>query len=404
MRIGYIVPEFPSQTHIFFWREIVALRGMGEELRLISTRRPAPGACKHDFAAPAAAETHYVFPPPLLPACMALIARPLGVIRSLRYIAGLRETPLKRRLKYIGLLPSAADLLLFARQERLDHLHAHSCADAAHMLVICLLLGGPSYSLTLHGDLPVYGTDHASKMERAKFVSCVTSPLQKQLIGEAGVPAERAPIIWMGVETDRFRDAGLRKSEPGRLHLVTVARLQMNKGHRFALAAVRAALDRGLHITYTIVGEGPDRPAVEAEVQRLQLGDHVKLTGTQSETAILELLQRADAFILPSVGQGEAAPVSVMEAMASGLPVICSIIGGTPDMIADGVNGMLMPQEDVAAITAALVRLAEDVAERERLGQAARQRAEEVFDSRQTSRRLLEAMKTDPSSPAPRSA
>ena len=116
------------------------------------------------------------------------------------------------------------------------------------------------------------------------------------------------------------------------------------------------------------------------------------MTGTMSEAAVLELLQQADAFVLPSVGLGEAAPVSVMEAMACGLPVICSIIGGTPDMIRTGVDGLLIKQADEAALAEAMVLLAENVEERRRLGQAARERAVQFFDSRATARRLLEAI------------
>ena len=65
VKIGYLVPEFPTQTHIIFWREIILLREMGVEVFLLSTRRPAPGSCPHEFAAQAEAETHYAYPPPL---------------------------------------------------------------------------------------------------------------------------------------------------------------------------------------------------------------------------------------------------------------------------------------------------------------------------------------------------
>ena len=82
------------------------------------------------------------------------------------------------------------------------------------------------------------------------------------------------------------------------------------------------------------------------------------MLGQIGEDRVLDLLRRADLFALTSVGKGEAAPVSVMEAMACGLPVICSAIGGTPDMIEDGVDGFLTGQEDVDAIAAALGRLA----------------------------------------------
>ena len=75
MKIGYLVPEFPSQTHIIFWREITCC-AKGIEVVLLSTRRPAPGSCPHEFAAQAAAETHYVYPPPLLSCALTLAMRP----------------------------------------------------------------------------------------------------------------------------------------------------------------------------------------------------------------------------------------------------------------------------------------------------------------------------------------
>jgi glycosyltransferase involved in cell wall biosynthesis len=392
VRIGYFVPEFPSQTHVFFWREVEALRRLGLQVYLLSSRRPDPAACRHDFAGPAARETHYVFPPLWFTALKSLAVRPIRTLKALGYVASLRESPVLRRLVYGGMILSAADLLACSRELKLDHIHAHSCADAAHVVALCRILGGPPYSLTLHGDLPVYGKDHASKMTRAKFVACVTTPLQRQVSQRVGLPVDRIPVLWMGVNCDKFRENGCRAYRPRRLHLVTVARLDAMKGHRHALAAMRAALERGCDITYTIAGEGAYRREIEEATRRLGLQERVRLTGTLSEESVLDLLQQADVFVLPSIGLGEAAPVSVMEAMACGLPVICSIIGGTPDMITSGVNGLLIPQGDESALAGALVLLAENAEERKRLGGAARDRAVQLFDCKETARRLVEAM------------
>jgi colanic acid/amylovoran biosynthesis glycosyltransferase len=393
MNLGYLVPEFPSQTHAFFWRELSALRALGDEVHIISTRRPLAEACPHDFAVSARNQTHYVFPPGWGSALWTLIRRPTGTAAALSYLARLEESTMLEKARYLALLACAADLWHFSRRRRLDHLHIHSCADAAHLAAFCHAMGGPTYSLTLHGDLPVYGKDHASKMRSAAFVSAVTRPLQDQIARQVGLPVERAPVIPMGVDTDRFRDGGVKSHLPGRLHLVTVARLNPTKGHEIALEAMRLAINQGFDLHYTIAGEGPHRDAIEEQIRRQDLVDHVTMPGILSEDAVLRLLQEADAFVLPSFGLGEAAPVSVMEAMACGLPVICSRIGGTPDMINNGVDGILVEQKDVAGLDAAMLTLARHVDRREEIGQAARQRAVSTFDYRIHAKALRERIR-----------
>ncbi|QJW92704.1 exopolysaccharide biosynthesis GT4 family glycosyltransferase EpsE [Frigoriglobus tundricola] len=390
-RLGYLVPEFPSQTHTFFWREVQALRQAGVAVSVVSTRRPDASACRHPFAEPARQETHYLFPPN--PRALGrLLLHPLRTLRACAYVLGLSESSWKKRLRYLGLVPCAADLVGHARRNNYRHIHVHSCSDAAHLAALAEILGGPSYSLTLHGDLPVYGVDHASKMKRAVLVGCVTSPLQQQVVQKVGLPLDRAPVAWMGVNTDDYRCDAPRTATGNTLVVVTVARLNPTKGHVYGLAAIRAAVDRGCDITYEIAGEGPHRAAIEAEIQKLGLTDRVTLRGTLGETEVLALLRRADVFLLPSFGLGEAAPVSVMEAMACELPVVASVIGGTPDMITSGEDGLLVPQRDVEGLTEALVRLAQNPELRLKLGRAARARAVAQFDYRQTTRVLLAAI------------
>ncbi len=394
MKLGYLVPEFPSQTHAFFWREVLALRALGNEVQLFSTRRPAEDACRHAFAGEARSQTRYLFPPRWVGGLWALATLPFRAARAVIYVLGLRETPPARRVVLMGLLLPAIELRAYAREMGLDHVHVHSCANAAHVAALCRLLGGPPYSLTLHGDLPVYGKDHRQKMRAAAFVACVTKPLQRQVCEVVGLPAERVPVLWMGVDTQRFVDAGLRQPTRNRLHVLTVARLNAAKGHRFALEAVRQLCDLGLDIKYSIAGEGPERSNIEREITRLALQDRVQMLGTRSEDEVLSLLQRADGLLLPSFGSGEAAPVSVMEAMACGLPVVCSQIGGTADMIADGESGYLVPQKDVAAISDRLFVLASDLTLRARIGSAARHQAVNLFDCKALADRMLSLIET----------
>lgn len=389
MRLGYLVPEFPNQTHAFFCREIDAIEAMGVPVRLYSTRRPAPGACPHAFAARMTARTTYLFPAPAR-ALAWLSRRPGRALKAASYVLGLRETSLAKRAQLMGLLSSAAMLAQDAEENGISHLHIHSCANAAHLGALAHILGGLPFSLTLHGDLPVYGTDHAAKMQDARFVAAVTAPLAEQVAQVS--PNTPAPVIWMGVDCNHFapRAVPAAGSNDPVFEVATVARLNRAKGHGFFLQAMALLRERGLVIRYLIAGDGPERPEIEAQVDRLGLGDQVRFLGSLGEEDVLALLHRVDALALTSVGQGEAAPVTVMEAMACGLPVICSIIGGTPDMIDNGRDGLLVPQEDVAAIADAVQRLAEDPDMAQRIGRAAREKAIARFDSRASAARLLD--------------
>lgn len=381
--IGYLVPEFPAQTHAFFWRELGAMEEAGVPLHVFSTRKPAPGTCPHAFAEAARARTRYLFPPRTGLALGVLARHPLRTLKALGYVLGLSETPLKTRLTFLALIASAADLAAQCQAAGIDRVHIHSCANAAHLGALAHILTGLRYSLTLHGDLPVYGTDHKAKMAGASFVSAVTAPLQKSLRAEISA-TQPYPVIWMGVDTDRFKpEPALRAKRPsGRFDVITVARLNNTKGHRFFLRAMAELRASGIDIHYRIAGEGPERAAIETEIEVLGLGEHVTLLGSVDESVVLSLMQSADALALTSIKKGEAAPVAIMEAMSCGLPAICSIIGGTPDMIKDGVDGFLVPQEDVDAIREATRILATDPARRTGMGAAARQTAQEKFDHR----------------------
>ena len=392
MRLGYLVPEFPAQTHAFFWREVQALRAQGVDVRLISTRRPDPAACRHEFAVAAAAETHYMLPPSLgsfrlSPARL----RQLGA--CLRYLGGLTRAGGPGAVRRVGLVLAALDLVHHARREGIDHVHVHSAADAAHAVALARCLGGPPYSLTLHGDLNVYGKDHGPKMRSAAFVAAVGTHLVRQIVDDTALPEDRIHVTCMGVDLGPLASLGAERSfVSGRLHIVTVARLNAMKGHVHALAAVRRAVDAGTDILYTIAGGGEHRGAIEARIRELRLEDRVRLPGTLSEPEVFQLLAAADAFVLPSVGAGEAWPVSVMEAMAAGLPVVSSIIGATPEMIDSGVDGILEKQGDEAALADAVIMLARDVDARQRLGARARLTARGRFDVRVTAERLSTAV------------
>src|SRR5258708_4980764 len=98
-RLGYLVPEFPAQTHVLFWREVCALREMGEQVFVLSTRLPSPITCHHDFVSQAVAETHYVFPPGVSYVATWLAGGCTGLWRASAYLRGLESSGLKARVR-----------------------------------------------------------------------------------------------------------------------------------------------------------------------------------------------------------------------------------------------------------------------------------------------------------------
>jgi glycosyltransferase involved in cell wall biosynthesis len=388
--VAVLVPEFPTQTHVFFWREVSAWRDGGLRVELLSTRRPPEDACRHDFAQAARAQTTYLFPPKP-GATVRLAVSPRRVAAAVDYVVRLSEAGIIGRGRALAMIPVAAQLVDHADRAGITHVHCHSFGSAAHLCALAWRMGGPTYSLTLHGDLPVYGTDHRSKLSGCCAVGCDGPHLVDPLV-ELGYPRDRILPNWMGVETDKFTPAD-RPAEGEALRIITVARLNRNKGHRFALQAIAGLAAEGVACRYTLVGEGPYRQEISAEVERLGLADRVRFLGSMGEAAVRDALREHDVFCLPSVGVGEAGPISVMEAMACGLPVVASDIGATSFMVDHGRTGWVVAQEDVAGLTESLRRVSADRAERSRMGNAARRHAVENFDSRRTAIRLLDHLR-----------
>jgi glycosyltransferase involved in cell wall biosynthesis len=198
-----------------------------------------------------------------------------------------------------------------------------------------------------------------SERERSAGVAARTCRARDTVVIPTAVDAAAAPPA---------RHAG---SPP---RVITVGRLAAPKD---TVTLVRAlARVPGRPFRATIVGDGPDRPAVEAEIRAAGLEGVVELAGERQD--VPDLLADADVFALSS--RSEGAPISVLEAMAAGLPVVASAVGGVPEIVAHGATGLLVPPGDAAALAEALEQLLADPALRRRLGEAGRERVRERFD------------------------
>ncbi len=384
MRIAYVVPEFPGQTHAFFWREILHLRKLGVQLKLISTRHPPRALISHDWAEQAISETTY-------------LARlgPLSVLGSLWEIlrSQNRMSLAKNALsspKILAATLCAGRLARIARHEELTHAHSHSCGNSALIAMLAKKIMGLRYSLTLHGPLEDYGDQQSEKFREADFATTITESLKQSIRDQLGDAApRRIGIAPMGIDLDRFkRSEAFISWSGGPLRLFSCGRLNLIKGHQDTIQAVRLLRARGIDARLTIAGEDDAggsgfRSTLIAAIEDLP----VTLLGAVSEARIVTELERSHFFVLAS--WREPLGVAIMEAMSCGVPVISTNAGGVPELIEDGKTGILVQPREPTMLADAIEHLMHDKFLQETLSRLGRERAEESFSSERSARELF---------------
>ena len=192
------------------------------------------------------------------------------------------------------------------------------------------------------------------------------------------IPAERTRVVYLGVPLEEF--SRLRKDDEigearqalgipdGAFAIGTVTRLMPSKGNEYLVAAVRSVVERVPAARFYIVGEGELQPALEAQAQALGLGDRLVFSGFRRDVA--QALSAFDLAVFPSLWEGT--PLTVLEALAMGKPIVSTDADGLQDVLTDGVDAVMVPRRDAAALAEAMVTLAGDPAARARLGAGAR--------------------------------
>ncbi len=380
LSIGYIVPQFPGQTHIFFWREIKVLEEMGHSVHIFSTRKPPARLISHGWSEEAMARTTYLGRIDPLHAATALIRLlPKGLPAwMLSEGSGFSKD-------VVMSLAAADRLVAHARRLKLDHVHAHSAARSALIAALAERMGGPRYSLTLHGPMSDYGPGQRFKWRRARFATVITQKLLGE-VHEALAPdlPDRIPVRPMGVDTEAMsRTSPYTPPEHGRpIRIFACGRLNVVKGHQDLMSATRQLIDQGVDVRVEIAGEDDDggsgyRLELEDHLKKLRLQDHVKLLGAISAEDVKAKLEEAHVFVLAS--WHEPLGVAYMEAMSMGVPTIGTDAGGVPELIADGSTGYLVEPKNPGQLARTIRTLANDPDALMRLSVAGRDHIEQSF-------------------------
>jgi colanic acid/amylovoran biosynthesis glycosyltransferase len=215
-----------------------------------------------------------------------------------------------------------------------------------------------------------------------------------------GCPRERIQVVRMGVDCDKIR-FNPPKGKPGQpLRILSVGRLVEKKGTEYsirALAEVRRTSPE-LEWKLEVAGDGPLEVPLNSLAAELGVGDRISLLGPLSSDQIRERLELAHLFLLPSVvaadGDMEGIPVSLMEAMAAGVPVVSTVHSGIPELVENEVSGLLAPERDVATLASHIERLMRDPEERQAFADAARRKAEKEFDQRRINSEFAQCIRS----------
>jgi len=261
------------------------------------------------------------------------------------------------------------------------HMHIHFCGPVATVGMLTSMAWGFSYSLTVHGPDEFYDVEKfhlRQKVEHAKVIVCISDFCRSQLMrNSAPEHWSKMHVARLGVDPAIFSPMSARPKSPDHvLEILCVGRLVPSKGQLILLHACAVLHSKGCPIRLRLVGDGPDRKHLEAFAEREKIP--VVFEGAKTHEETRQLLGRADIFALASFAEG--VPVALMEAMAMEVPCVSTTIAGIPELIRDGLDGLLVPASSTEMLAEALQRLVEDPLLRHSLGLAGRKRVHDLYN------------------------
>jgi colanic acid/amylovoran biosynthesis glycosyltransferase len=291
------------------------------------------------------------------------------------------------------------------REDEYDVIHCHFGTAAVVPVLLRDCLGLSAKVITTF-----YGSDvtrfprlrgakcYAQLFSRGDHFLALSESMRARLIA-LGCPEHKLSIHHLGVRCDEisFRPRVLETGSP--IRLVSAARLVEKKGLEYAIRAVAILREEKFDVQLEVFGDGPLRDSLKSLIDELGLRDRVALNGSATQPEVIRAIQQSHIFVLPSVtasdGDEEGTPTAIIEAMASGLPVVSTRHSGIPEQVEDGVSGSLVPERDAPGLAGAIGELIRKPARWATMVSAGRRRAEQAFDSRTLARDLLSLYRSE---------
>ena len=391
MKIAFLLHNFPRATDTFIRREIRCLQSLGTDVRVISIWKPKEIECPPNILTEWLQDTQFALPRSAF--SIAWLVLKFAIRSPMRFLAAVRLAFLTSRPGARGLLYQsfyfveaviAADLL---SRNAVAHVHNHIGDHSGTVTMLASKLAGIGYSITFHGWPVFFDAKYSrikEKVRGAQFTRSISYFCRSQLMMFSECDKSTSfKIVHCGLEIEKYHYRPPRKEIK---YLLCVSRLSSEKGLTFLVRALRILRNMGYDFELRLAGDGPIKEYLRNLVDEFEIADHVHFLGYLNEDEVIRELQHADLFILPSFIEG--LPVSVMEAMAIGLPVIATNIAGTSELVEDGKTGILVRPSDAESLADAVVRMTKDYAFRLRAAELGRKKVIDEFDIRREAAKL----------------
>ncbi len=390
VKVAYLTGNYPRATDTFIQREVAALRENGLDIDTFAVRAPGAEHMVGDELRNEYRRTTYILPAnpvKLLRAHWGLLARsPGSYFRAAALAWKTKQAGIKGTFYQLFYFLEAGILAQEIRERGILHLHNHFGDSSCTVAMLAGALGEFDYSFTLHGPAIFYEPYHwrlDAKIIEAKFVACISDFCRSQAMFFS--PFEewgKLQIVHCGVDPALF-DRVEHSGEGYRF--LYVGRLSAAKGLPVLLESLVQLNEQYPQISLTVVGDGEDRAVLERLTQSLGLSEVVNFVGYKSQGEVRDLMQQTDIFVLPSFAEG--VPVSLMEALAAGVPVVATRIAGISELIEDEASGYLVPPGNKQLLQQRIAELIASPELRQSFGEVGRDKVRREFDTR------LEAMK-----------
>lgn len=391
-RIAYLLSRYPAVSHTFFLKEVLGLRQRGIIIEVASINAPDRSfAALPDVEREEALQTFYVKNGSKIGKLFSLIRiafmHPLVTVRGLLAAFKLGDWDFRERVVAMFYLAEALLVGDWMQRRSLGHLHVHFGGPVATVGMLVSTTWKIPWSLTVHGPDEFFNQDQSflrRKFESVQFLFCISDYARSQaLCASPALNPSHVEVMRLGVDCSALQPHPRAfaidvQADSNPIRIACTGRLVAAKGHRILIEALAMLSEEGTAVDAVLIGDGPERRALEAQSRQVGLENRIHFIGALNHAETLAQVAQADIFVLASFAEG--LPVALMEAMAFGVVCVSTCINGIPELIANDENGLLVSAGNTNQLHAAIARLVRDPALRQSMGDAARRTVETSYN------------------------